>query len=114
MPEGNEISFLRKYLLDFFPRLQKWLSKEALNRPLELVKIWTDVRGMEVADLEKREEFLLAYAKTLKSPMLKDGTHVAWVRRLHKAADAIPDTHGLMIHHVNLCFSIPLGFKADL
>ncbi|KAJ7037857.1 hypothetical protein C8F04DRAFT_1232197 [Mycena alexandri] len=48
MPEGNEISFLRKYLLDFFPRLQKWLSKEALNRPLELVKIWTDVRGMEV------------------------------------------------------------------
>ncbi|KAJ7021993.1 hypothetical protein C8F04DRAFT_1241053 [Mycena alexandri] len=50
MPEGNEISFLRKYLLDFFPRLQKWLSKEALNRPLELVKIWTDVLNLGTRD----------------------------------------------------------------
>ncbi|KAJ7016041.1 hypothetical protein C8F04DRAFT_1246058 [Mycena alexandri] len=52
MPEGNEISFLRKYLLDFFPRLQKWLSKEALNRPLELVKIWTDVWSKFPPDIQ--------------------------------------------------------------
>ncbi|KAJ7037546.1 hypothetical protein C8F04DRAFT_1180584 [Mycena alexandri] len=100
MPEANEISVLRQHLLNFFPRLRQWLPDAALQKPLEVVHIWTDVRGMEIPNLKKREQYLLDYAETFNLAMLRNGTHIAWARKFARAAAAIPDTHGLMIFEV--------------
>ncbi|KAJ6550918.1 hypothetical protein B0H10DRAFT_1968699 [Mycena sp. CBHHK59/15] len=47
-----------------------------------------------------REATLLAYAKTFDKHALARGHLARWAKDLQDLADAIPDTHGLMIHTV--------------
>ncbi|KAJ6487976.1 hypothetical protein C8R45DRAFT_930180 [Mycena sanguinolenta] len=50
--------------------------------------------------MEARENRLLSYASTFNLKMLKDGYHKVWATRLARLADAIPDTHGLLINKI--------------
>ncbi|KAJ6603671.1 hypothetical protein B0H10DRAFT_2195833 [Mycena sp. CBHHK59/15] len=47
-----------------------------------------------------RESALLAYAANLDKQALKRGHLARWANDLQDLADAIPDTHGLMIHRI--------------
>ncbi|KAJ6467540.1 hypothetical protein C8R47DRAFT_813889 [Mycena vitilis] len=75
---------------------------EARARPgaLTVRALWTDMKDEEVLDVGKREERLLKFASTLCVGMLERGLHAAWAVRLERLANAVPDTHGLLISKV--------------
>ncbi|KAJ7221902.1 hypothetical protein C8J57DRAFT_1253827 [Mycena rebaudengoi] len=96
MPETIEDRILRSYVLD-------WLHWAKTNLPpnaREIKAIWTDPRRWELQAMASREQRLLQYGATLRVSMLKDCSHRAWAIRLGRLADAVPDTHGLLIQTV--------------
>ncbi|KAF8184077.1 hypothetical protein K438DRAFT_1766523 [Mycena galopus ATCC 62051] len=50
--------------------------------------------------MKAREQRLLSYGTTLSVDMLPNGYHKLWATRLGRLADAVPDTHGLLIRKV--------------
>ncbi|KAJ7086523.1 hypothetical protein C8R44DRAFT_752552 [Mycena epipterygia] len=67
---------------------------------LHVIGLWCDLSAGESKAAATREATLLDYAKTLDKRALARGHLGRWARDLQDLADAIPDTHGLMIHTV--------------
>jgi hypothetical protein len=74
--------------------------------------IWTDFREWELHGMHAREERLLQYSNTLLPSMLENYSHRGWAIRLGRLAEAIPDTHGLLINAV--WSQLPDIFKTQL
>ncbi|KAJ6626415.1 hypothetical protein B0H10DRAFT_1941968 [Mycena sp. CBHHK59/15] len=67
---------------------------------LNVIGLWCDLSAGESRVAATREATLLAYAKTFDKHALARGHLARWAKDLQDLADAIPDTHGLMIHTV--------------
>ncbi|KAJ6485501.1 hypothetical protein DFH09DRAFT_1106224 [Mycena vulgaris] len=105
MPEGLEIDLFRK----FVSSRRKEIDRRHGSESLKLIGLCTDNVSRELPGIRAR---LLEYAKTLKPQMLENKSHRDWAVRLWRLAQAIPDTHGLMIQRVwNL---LPTVFSAQL
>lgn len=62
--------------------------------------LWADSVEREEVGMRAREDRLLYFATTLQPKMLQTSSHRDWATRLKWLADAIPDTHGLLIKRV--------------
>ncbi|KAJ6623908.1 hypothetical protein B0H10DRAFT_1943684 [Mycena sp. CBHHK59/15] len=67
---------------------------------LNVIGLWSDLSTGECTASVDREVILLAYARTLDKQALARGCLSGLANDLQDFADAIPDTHGLMIHAV--------------
>ncbi|KAJ6625159.1 hypothetical protein B0H10DRAFT_1942748 [Mycena sp. CBHHK59/15] len=67
---------------------------------LNVIGLWCNLSAGESGAAATREATLLAYAKTFDKHALARGHLARWAKYLQHFADAIPDTHGLMIHTV--------------
>ncbi|KAJ6600680.1 hypothetical protein B0H10DRAFT_1958711 [Mycena sp. CBHHK59/15] len=67
---------------------------------LNVIGLWCNLSAGESGAAATREATLLAYAKTFDKHALARGHLARWAKDLQDLADAIPDTHGLMIHTV--------------
>ncbi|KAJ6590324.1 hypothetical protein B0H10DRAFT_1961078 [Mycena sp. CBHHK59/15] len=71
-----------------------------LLHSLNVIGLWSDLSTGECTASVDREVILLAYARTLDKRALARGCLSGSPNDLQDFADAIPDTHGLMIHAV--------------
>ncbi|KAJ7660937.1 hypothetical protein DFH06DRAFT_1400393 [Mycena polygramma] len=67
---------------------------------LTVVALWSDLSTAESKESANREDKLVSYSRTLKKTALARGQLAHWASDLQDLAEAIPDTHGLMIHTV--------------
>ncbi|KAJ6609139.1 hypothetical protein B0H10DRAFT_1954876 [Mycena sp. CBHHK59/15] len=67
---------------------------------LNVIGLWSDLSTGECTASVDREVILLVYARTLDKQALARGCLSGLANDLQDFADAIPDTHGLMIHAV--------------
>ncbi|KAK7035170.1 hypothetical protein R3P38DRAFT_3184745 [Favolaschia claudopus] len=95
MPEMPELNTFRRWLARAIKLIPEFFGPTAL----QLTGIWADVKDSEVEDMKLREERLLNYAGTLSMAIVKN-CHGHWALRLSRLAEAVPDTHGLMIEQV--------------
>ncbi|KAJ7489735.1 hypothetical protein B0H11DRAFT_1061153 [Mycena galericulata] len=65
---------------------------------LNIIGLWCDLSKGESDASADRETALLSYAASLDKQALQRGHLARWANDLEDLADAIPDTHGLMIH----------------
>ncbi|KAK6983818.1 hypothetical protein R3P38DRAFT_2578028 [Favolaschia claudopus] len=97
MPEILEAGF-------FFPCfILLFITTITLLYPPEYLKViglWCDLTKEEHKECTAREEQLLQFASSLSKFALKRGHLAQWANDLEDLADAIPDTHGLLIHSV--------------
>ncbi|KAJ7645769.1 hypothetical protein B0H17DRAFT_1148312 [Mycena rosella] len=96
MPEIIEIRILLSFIYHFLT----WAGTHLPAGALCVEEIWTDIRFSEIAAMSESENQLVQYAQTLTASMLKDKRHREWAVRLLRLAQAVPDTHGLMIKEV--------------
>ncbi|KAJ7759314.1 hypothetical protein B0H14DRAFT_3165881 [Mycena olivaceomarginata] len=97
MPEIAEQLTFRVHLRRFIQSIKSRYGNAALG----VEALYTDVKESELADMELKETRLLRHASTLCPAMLGYRNHlVVWATRLHRIAESIPDTHGLMIRQV--------------
>ncbi|KAJ7070375.1 hypothetical protein B0H15DRAFT_807095 [Mycena belliarum] len=97
MPEIFEAGYFFACYIWFFILLVTIVhGPEALN----VLGLWCDLSTGESTLSKEREIALLDYAKTLDKCALARGHLARWVNDLQDLAEAIPDTHGLMIHYV--------------
>ncbi|KAJ6569976.1 hypothetical protein B0H10DRAFT_1964888 [Mycena sp. CBHHK59/15] len=67
---------------------------------LRIIGLWCDLSAGECKASKTRETALLVYARALDKQALARGHLSQWANDLQDFADAIPDTHGLMIYKV--------------
>ncbi|KAJ6471507.1 hypothetical protein C8R45DRAFT_1078301 [Mycena sanguinolenta] len=96
MPEIPEVNVFRFWLQRFINYVRTHLPPGDLR----IQALYTDIKESDLPEMEARENRLLSYASTFNIKMLKDGYHKVWAMRLARLADAIPDTHGLLINKV--------------
>ncbi|KAK6967169.1 hypothetical protein R3P38DRAFT_2589368 [Favolaschia claudopus] len=67
---------------------------------LRVIGLWCDLTKNEHKDCSEREERLLHHASALSKTALQRDRIGQWANDLEDLADAIPDTHGLLIYQV--------------
>ncbi|KAF7340750.1 hypothetical protein MSAN_02103400 [Mycena sanguinolenta] len=65
---------------------------------LQVVGLWFDLSEQETLAASSRESTLLLYISKLQNKKVTKSNIRQWAQKLEKLADAIPDTHGLLIH----------------
>ncbi|KAF8186518.1 hypothetical protein K438DRAFT_1765291 [Mycena galopus ATCC 62051] len=108
MPELAEENTFRACLERFITEIKSQHGPQAL----QVLGLYADVKDSELDDMAKREQRLLNYASTLRAATLQKGFHVVWATRLERLADAVPDTHGLLIAEAREKF--PEIFKTQI
>ncbi|KAF8192357.1 hypothetical protein K438DRAFT_1935136 [Mycena galopus ATCC 62051] len=93
--EGVEVNTFRELVRQFIAH-----SKASGPDTLVIHSISADVKDSEIDDMIKREDRLLTYASTFSSEMVRAEVHAVWAILLGRLADAVPDTHGLLIYSV--------------
>ncbi|KAJ6628835.1 hypothetical protein B0H10DRAFT_1940210 [Mycena sp. CBHHK59/15] len=93
MPEIFEAGYFSCYIWFFIVII-------TLLHGLNAIGLWSDLSTGECTASVDREVILLAYACTLDKRALARGCLSGSANDLQDFADAIPDTHGLMIHAV--------------
>ncbi|KAJ6611096.1 hypothetical protein B0H10DRAFT_1953377 [Mycena sp. CBHHK59/15] len=97
MPEIFEVGYFFPCYIWFFIVLVTLVHGPA---GLNVLGFWCDLSVGEAKASAHRESALLAYAANLDKQALKRGHLARWANDLQDLADAIPDTHGLMIHRI--------------
>ncbi|KAJ6626591.1 hypothetical protein B0H10DRAFT_1941615 [Mycena sp. CBHHK59/15] len=97
MPEMFEAGyFFPCYIWFFIVIITLLRGPDSLN----VIGLWSDLSTGECTASVDQEVILLAYARTLDKRALARGRLSSLANNLQDFADAIPDTHGLMIHAV--------------
>ncbi|KAJ6537159.1 hypothetical protein B0H19DRAFT_381975 [Mycena capillaripes] len=97
MPEILEAGYFFPYYIGLFIAMAVVVYG---SNALLVVGLWCDLSESECAASTRRESALLEHAKSLKKTDVSRGHIARWATDLNDYADAIPDTHGLMIYAV--------------
>ncbi|KAJ7914201.1 hypothetical protein B0H13DRAFT_1873167 [Mycena leptocephala] len=95
MPEILEAGYFFPYYIGLFIAMALVVYG---SNALLVVGLWCDLSEAEFAASTTRELALLEHARSLKKTDINRGHLARWANDLQDYADAIPDTHGLMIH----------------
>ncbi|KAJ7624186.1 hypothetical protein B0H17DRAFT_1151315 [Mycena rosella] len=91
MPETPEGGYdMPEYIADVIPKVDPLL--------LQVKGFGCDPIDGETQAMKSRGTRVLQFAKTLEVHMLQDNSHATWAKDLYLLAQAVPDTHGLLIH----------------
>ncbi|KAK7015089.1 hypothetical protein R3P38DRAFT_3000142 [Favolaschia claudopus] len=96
MPEILEAGYFFPYFILLFIITMNLLSSDNLR----VIGLWCDLTKNEHKECSPREERLLHQASSLSKTALQRDRLAQWANDLEDLADAIPDTHGLLIHQV--------------
>ncbi|KAK7016041.1 hypothetical protein R3P38DRAFT_2786429 [Favolaschia claudopus] len=110
MPEILEAGYFFPFIILLFI-----LTMNILYPPkhLHVIGLWSDLTKKEHRECVEREERLLHAAASLSKTALQRDRLGQWANDMEDLADAIPDTHGVLIHRVSVGGSPPPHPKAD-
>ncbi|KAJ6561944.1 hypothetical protein B0H19DRAFT_1068650 [Mycena capillaripes] len=95
MPEILEAGYFFPYYIGLFIAMAVVLYG---SNVLLVIGLWCNMSASECAASTSRESALLEHARSLKKADVSRGHLARWATDLKDYADAIPDTHGLMIY----------------